>query len=381
MNRRFFLVSGASVAVLTAAGLGWGMTRAPRLARQPWLEAEVGQDSPLLTALSYAVLAPNPHNMQPWRIHLLSETAFELYPNAERMLPHTDPPSRQLTIGFGCFLEVFRLAAAQLGRSVSWEFFPEGENADALDPDQPVARVNLEEEGAEPDPLFSQVLARRTNRAVFDTERTLASDQLEALIEAAVTPVTTLGGTLEPGEVGELRDLTSRAWAIEWNTDATRRESIDVTRIGKAEINANPWGLSIAGPLMEALKHAGILTREAMDDPSSQAFADSERFYDAACQSAMGYLWMVTQTNSRTDQLLAGRAWVRAHLKATQLGLAFHPLSQALQEFEEMAGPYGEVHQRLAPEGGTVQMLVRLGYAASPAPAPREALNTKIIEL
>lgn len=382
INRRFLLVSGGAAALVTAAGLSWGLTRAPGLARQPWSAAQLAQDTPLLSALGYAVLAPNPHNMQPWRLHLLSETSFELFPHADRMLPHTDPFSRQITVGMGCFLEVFRQAAAELGYATRWQAFPEGERADRLKPAHPVVRVTVSEEpGIGADPLFPRVLDRRTNRAPYDTDRTLRGEQLDAIIDAATTQTCRLAGTLDPTEVATLRELTSRAWSIEWNTDATRRESIDVTRIGKAEINADPWGLSISGPLMEALNHAGMLTRERMDDPSAQAFSDSERFYDRACQSAMGHLWMVTQANRRADQLLAGMAWVRAHLKATQLGLAFHPLSQALQEYPEMAGPYAQAHERLAPQGGTVQMLVRLGYASAPPAAPREALQSKIIAL
>ncbi len=382
INRRFLLVSGAAVAVVTAAGGGWGLTRDPSAARRPWKVAEAGQDDPLLACLSYAVLAPNPHNMQPWRIHVLSETEFEIYPNPDRMLPHTDPPSRQITIGMGCFLEVFRLAAAQLGYPISWEPFPEGENAEGLNPDQPVARVRLrDDQRVAVDPLFAQVLNRRTNRALFDLDQPVDAAHIAALVEAAATEGCRLAGTVDAAEVAELRDLTSRAWSIEWNNAATRQESIDVTRIGKAEINADPWGLSLAGPLMEGLNLAGILTRKTMGDPSSQAYVDSERFYDAACQTAMGHLWMVTDTNTRTDQLMAGMAWVRAHLKATELGLGFHPLSQALQEFPQMAEPYAEAHQRLAPEGGTVQMLVRLGYATSPPPAPREALEAKLVAI
>jgi hypothetical protein len=196
-----------------------------------------------------------------------------------------------------------------------------------------------------------------------------------------MTDICQAGGSVQPGDVEALRALTTRAWAIEWGTPRTRRESIEVTRIGKAENNASPWGLSLSGPMIEALNAAGIMSRERMDDPSLTAYTESERFYARACETAMAHVWLVTRDNRRSDQLLAGMSWVRMHLKATELGLGFHPLSQPLQEFEEMAGPYAEVHERLAPGGGVVQMLVRLGYAAAPAPAPRERLELKLVEL
>ncbi|HQF31619.1 MAG TPA: twin-arginine translocation pathway signal protein, partial [Hyphomicrobiales bacterium] len=67
------------------------------------------------------------------------------------------------------------------------------------------------------------------------------------------------------------------------------------------------------------------------------------------------------------------------HLAATLAGLAFHPLSQALEEYPEMAGPYREVHDLLAPPGHTVQMLVRLGYAPAVAPSPRWPLAERMV--
>ncbi|MFN8962787.1 MAG: twin-arginine translocation pathway signal protein, partial [Betaproteobacteria bacterium] len=68
---------------------------------------------------------------------------------------------------------------------------------------------------------------------------------------------------------------------------------------------------------------------------------------------------------------------VRQHLLATAAGVDMHPLSQALQEFEAMRGPYVAVHSALGvdPAQGTVQMLARVGYATAPAePAPRREL-------
>jgi hypothetical protein len=75
----------------------------------------------------------------------------------------------------------------------------------------------------------------------------------------------------------------------------------------------------------------------------------------------------------------AGRAYVRQHLQATAAGVDLHPVSQALQEFEAMRGPYAAVHRALEvdPAQGAVQMLARVGYATTPAgPTPRRELAT-----
>jgi hypothetical protein len=60
--------------------------------------------------------------------------------------------------------------------------------------------------------------------------------------------------------------------------------------------------------------------------------------------------------------------------------VATQPLSQALQEYPEMAVPYGEIHSRLAPRGGTVQMFARIGYGPEVTPSPRWPLEAKILK-
>ncbi len=380
-TRRTILKTGGA-AVIIAAGAGWALTRAPKEAREPWRAAADGFGDVRLDALAYAILAPNPHNMQPWRIELKDDgLAFTIHCDLDRLLPETDPPNRQITIGFGCFLELFRQAAAEKGLLAEFDYFPDGEPWPTLD-ERPIAHVRLLEGARVPrDPLFGEVLNRRTNRAPFDESRTIESSALDAINAASVSGIDA-GATTDLVLVEELRALAVDAWTAEWSNAATRRESIEVTRIGKREINADPWGLALAGPLMEGINAVGLLTREEMDVTGSTSYEQSLEFYNKACRTAAAFAWTTTATNTRRDQLEAGRAWVRMQLAANAAGIAFHPLSQALQEFPVMAPHYEKAHQLLAGgDGRTVQMLVRLGYAKAPPPAPREALTAKLIEV
>lgn len=94
--------------------------------------------------------------------------------------------------------------------------------------------------------------------------------------------------------------------------------------------------------------------------------------------TAMAHVWQITRTNTRADQIAAGRDWVRINLAATAAGVSTQPLSQALQEYPEMKKLFAEVHARLAGDGGTVQMLARLGYADTVPASPRWPLSAKI---
>ncbi len=378
MNRRALLITGTAAVVI--AGAGWALTRAPKAARAPWDAARQGFGDIRLDVLAYAILAPSPHNMQPWRIRLENNNAFSVFCDLERLLPHTDPPSRQITIGFGCFLELVRQAAAEKGYNALIEPFPEGAPYPTLD-ERPIAHVSLvRDESVERDPLFGGVIDRRTNRLPFDLERAVDEEALQAIKAAAGGGV--VADTInDPALMPTLRTLTDEANKTEWETPEARHESIVVMRIGKKEINAEPYGLYLEGPMMEALSAFGFISREKMGEPGASAYEESVKFYTRACETAMAYATIQTETNTRADQLETGRAWLRMQLAANARGIAFHPLSQALQEYPEMAAHYEKAHALLAAsEGNTVQMLSRLGYAKSVPPAPREALTSQILE-
>lgn len=378
-SRRAILKTGAAAVVVFGAGAAaWSLTRAPTSAREPWKEAGTRFGDIRLDCLAYAILAPNPHNMQPWRVQLDEEGALTVFCDLSRLLPQTDPTNRQITIGFGCFLELMRLAALSRGYKLKETHFPEGEPQPTLDA-RPIARVEFRrDENVEAEPLLVAARDRRTNRAPFET-RAVEQAVLARIMNAGVQGVVA-GSTNDPARVEALRTLARDAWGIEWALDRTRRESIDVTRVGKDEINAAPWGLSLAGPVMEAAKLAGVLTSENMDIPEKSAYQQSIDFYNKAVDSAQAFMWTSTASNTRVDQINAGRTWVRMQLDAQLCGVAFHPLSQALQEFPEMAPAYDRAHELLAHQpGATVQMLARLGYAPSPPPAPREPLQSKLL--
>jgi len=166
---------------------------------------------------------------------------------------------------------------------------------------------------------------------------------------------------------------------MEANTRAAFKESVDLMRIGKAEIEANPDGIALGGPLLEAMALMGLLSREQMLKPASAAFRAGIDKYRPVIATAMGYGWIVGRANARTDQLEAGRVYVRMNLQAARAGLSMHPVSQALQEFPEMAKVRAEVNRRLSlADGETLQMLARLGYAAPARPSPRWPLEGRI---
>jgi hypothetical protein len=376
-RRKMILLAGGGAVLAGGGAFGYEATRIPQTALLPW-ELAGTYDDPRMRALSWALLAPNPHNRQPWLADLSEEGVITLHADRDRMLPQTDPFSRQITIGLGCFLELLRMAAAEDGYRVQTVLFPQGSNASGLD-QRPVARITLTADPAvERDPLFVLAPARRSNKEPFDVNRPVAPELL-APLEAVVRNGARFGGTVDPSDVLEWRSLTREALRIEVETPRTFQESVDLFRIGRHEVDANPDGIDFTGPLFESLRLTGQFTRQSALDPTSLAFRSGLDAVFANADTAMGHVWLVTDDNSRETQIAAGADWLRVNIAATGQGLGFHPLSQALQEFPEMAEPFRQVHERLAPIGGTVQMLSRIGYGPSVGASPRWPLESKIM--
>jgi len=374
-RRKTLAVIGGGVILAATAGLGYVATRKPQTALLPWSSAGQGEDA-RRRALSYALLAPNPHNRQPWLVDLSEPDAVTLYVDTDRLLPHTDPYSRQITIGLGCFLELMRMAASHDGQRVTITPFPEGFDDRALD-SRPIARaVFAADPSVTPDPLFAYALDRRSNKEPYDTTRPLPADTL-AQLDTAVS--TRFGGTIDAQEVAEWRAFTREALRIEIVTPLTYKESVDLFRIGRNEVDANPDGIDFTGPMFEVMAATGLFTRESAFDTTSPAYQAGLDAVFANADTAMGHVWLVSQGNSRPDQIATGADWLRVNLAATAAGVAFQPLSQALQEYPEMAELFRQVHEKLAPDGGTVQMLARIGYGPVVNNSPRWPLDAKIV--
>lgn len=382
-SRRKVLITGAASAVVIGGGLFAFDIFSPSLsqAREPWRAAAQGFGDPRLDILAYAILAPNPHNRQPWVIELIGDDGIRITADLDRMLPETDPPNRQIIIGFGAFLELLRIAAAEKGYRAEITPFPDGEPKPVLDT-RPIADIRLvPEPGIAKDPLFGAVLDRHTNREHYDPAP--VEDRQFAALRAALPDAdrVALGWVNDAEGVDALKVIAKDAWLIEYETPHTLQESIDLMRIGADEANANPDGIILDGPLMEAASNVGVVTREKLADPESYAFAEGISMYTALIDASPSLLWLHTPDNSRAIQLATGAAWLRVQLAATQEGLAMQPLSQVLQEFPEMAEQYARLHDHLGIDAPSrVQGLFRIGQAPAVQPSPRWPLTSRLID-
>lgn len=373
ISRRSIILGAGGGLALMGMGAVWRVMRQPTAAIAPWTIDPQPPADVRLDALRHAILAPNPHNRQPWLIRLIGEDQVELTCDPARRLPETDPFDRQITIGFGTFIELARIAAAERGWVVDTVPFPRGEPVPRLDA-RPIARLAFRRDATVArDPLFAAITRRHTNRNVYGADAPMPRQLMQVGQRDAMA-------SADPKLIAQVRALAVRAITIEILTHRTFMESVDVMRVGAEAIDATPDGLAIGGPLVEALHAVGMIDRTQLADPSSSAFKIGLKQARDSCGSVPAVVWIATDGNSRAAQLDAGRRYVRAQLRATMLGLSMHPLSQALQEYPEMAADYARVHAIFGLGGGQrLQMLARIGAAQPVGPAPRWPLATHLL--
>ncbi len=341
-----------------------------------WRDPGAGETDPRRFALAHAILAPNPHNTQPWQVELRGDDEMLLYCDLERRLPFTDPPNRQITIGCGCFLELYRIAAAQMGRLAEITPFPEGAPEGVLN-ERPLALVRFNPvANAAPDPLFEAITTRRTNRNDYDLARAVPDDDLARVVAPLGAMSVTVRWVNAEGAVTPVRDLVWRAFDREMRTRGAQEETYQWLRFGREERARHRDGLYIDVPVPGLLRALGQLDEEDIVNPESSANKQAAADWKRKADTAPAFMWLTTPDDTPATRLMTGMAYARMNLAATAQGLAMHPWSQALQEYDEMADLYDEAKTLLgASAGQTVQMLVRVGYAAAAEPAARRNMG------
>ena len=244
------------------------------LAAVPWASgcASGGADGPAEPAaeetdvrrfmLAHALLAPNPHNRQPWLADLRRDGEIVLECDAGRLLPETDPFGRQIVVGCGAFVELAVIAAAERGVRVAVQVFPNGEPAASeLPGGRVVARMVLSRDpSVARDPLFAQIQRRHTNKGAYDTGRDVPAAQWQRYASGAQALGLMSGSVTDAARMASVRAVTRAAYEIESVTPRTWLESARLLRIGPSEIAEHRDGIPVTSTMARLVTALGLST-------------------------------------------------------------------------------------------------------------------------
>ena len=338
-------------------------------------------ESPALKAIAYGMSAPNPHNTQAWKFRLVNDQEFFFYADEKRLLPATDPTTRQIHIGCGCFLGAMRVGMSSKGYAADIHLLPEGEYGLRETGTKPVALVKLDtSKNAEQDPLSGFLQTRRTNRLAYSGYM-ISNADFQAILSATKPGYCAIRLVRE--DIAAHLDIHYQGMEVESKTYATYEESRIWFRENDERIAQERDGINLpAGGTTGISKWVIEKIIRGLDPKTWHSPSSIEKHlsgYQKKIISTSALVQFITPTNTQTAWLEAGMDYIRFQLAAAQAGYYLHPLSQVLQEYKEMVTlrtRYEALCGISAPE--KMQMVVRIGKAKLPFESYRRDVKSTL---
>ena len=272
--------------------------------------------------LQAANRAPSGHNTQPWFVQFYTPDTFAIQSVPARWLPVADPNQRETLLSVGAYAEALRLAALGQGYLVTYE-------VQALDRQSTTVLVGRRVKTAAAEPIWLQRLqARRTVRKGLRAEPVRPAD-LRALTAGEPAPPVYFSRQSREGRL--VAEATLAANREQSEDERFFQELSDWIRWTESEKRRYGTGLTPASMELDSLAQLFVrlfYTREDVLKPEFRA----EGLKQVADQLQTGGGWLVLTGDDTPAGLLAcGASLMRLWLKARELGIAIHPMSQALE--------------------------------------------------
>lgn len=355
MKRREFLwrtALGTGGALLGELGRSAAHTAPPAAARARWTEL-----------LDYARWSPSPHNVQPWKLQVLSDTEARLCYDPARLLRHTDPSSCFTIIGLGMFIESLNIAAGPLGLRIEARHAPEPRlNYEATTP-QLFAELRLVPGASAPaGPNRELLRQRRTSRLHYDGRPVVPLIRQE-LAQLAATHGHQLAFATDPGMVDFILDLNRQTLFTDLDDPATRQELagwIRTTDEQAQTLKDGLWSRCMGFP--GRLMHNFFFHSERFRSPWKRAVLG--RVYRHSMHGTATVAWLQGPFASRADWLRAGTLMQQLWLEMTRHGVYLHPFGSVVTNPAAHRQLLEKIGHR--PADAPLWLLVRLGYSTEP---------------
>jgi hypothetical protein len=342
MDRRNFIIkSGTLITATTLAGMFGCAPEKLILGAEKKGKRPDADDftQPILKAIAIGVNTANPHNTQPWKFSIISDTKAIMYVDETRLLPATDPPARQIHIGCGCFLETLRIGCTDLGYQSYIDLLPEGPYSFEEIGRKPLAVIELKKETVQRDVLYENIFTRRTNRLKYHPGK-LEAGTIDKLMSLAKPKTSAIIFKDSDQDRKTLNDLCFEAMKIEVTTFRTMEENRRWLKRNQKTAAIERDGIDLKS---NGLGDMPRFFSEKLAKADAPKYAHKEKYqniflksFKEKLYSASAIAYFVTETNGIADWIKCGMDFTRFNLATDKLGIAVHHLNQVLQEYDEM---------------------------------------------
>lgn len=301
-----------------------------------------------IEVLYLASLAPSGHNTQPWMITIKGPKRWGIGSDRTRWLPAVDPDNREMMLSIGAFVENLSAAAGIQGYEAEFDVIGKDNFSSEI------AEVRLIK-GKETSVSDGVIKERRTLR-----KHLLKSPIREEDIKYLVgnNKNTVLYYPLNSKEGLYLSEATLLANKTQVYREDTQKELAEWIRWTEREAREYCNGLT-----PESMEMKGIVRWYAehilsKGDVLSKPFKNETiKLVEEQVQSCAGWLVVKSDNTTVTELINAGRVFQSVWLRARERLIAFHPMTQVLEEapwLSELAKELGHT--------GSIQFVVRIGY-------------------
>lgn len=326
-------------------------------------------EQPILKAIALGVNAPSPHNTQSWKFKILNDNEMLFYVDETILLPATDPPSRQIHIGAGCFIETLVIGATTFGYETLVNYFPEKYNSESDFGKKPVAKISLIKKEISEHTLAKEIYKRQTNRREYKGS-IITQNEFNDISKLAGSSHSKMIFVNDEVEMKNYFDIFYKGFEIESKTFRTNEETRHLFRFSEKERAEKRDGISI--PQMGFKGIMKWLAENSLDNGNKEKW-HSEKSINLSLkniltgiESTKGIVFWKTEQNDFIDWIKTGRDYVKFNLATTQLGLFVHPYNQAIQEYDEMKPVRNELNKAINIKNNeTIQMIVRIGRSST----------------
>ena len=328
-----------------------------------------------LELLDYARWTPSPHNVQAWKLKIISETEADLYYEPKRLLPVTDPTGCFSVMGFAMFIDSLNLASNSKGLKIETKY--QKHNFDFNSP-VPVLFANLKlVPTTEKESLNKELIkSRRTSRLPYNNVP--VSEELIKKFQA------------ETEAFGHHFNASSDEKMVKWVQDLNR----DTLFYDMGDEHARKEiGALLRYTDEEAKKHKDGLWSYCFHIPGwfMKLFFNFEKFfelpiikqillafYESTMKGTRTVAWIQGPFKTFDDYVSAGYAFNRVWLKMAEQNVYLHPFGSVITN--------PNAHERLkekfhANENEEMMwILLRIGYSEVPPRSLRLSAEEIIIK-